>query len=266
MANNREQRGAIEAPAFPMMGTATVSQEQPMAVNMNHSENRNSHRRRPKRRSSSFDDRMPIPKISLKPRYRRDMQELQHPRQLPLSLDALIHQENSSACSQKKSPTSRKRSHHFRSYTFDGNDMYHALTNSTDSPHASVTRRPIARHLYPRVPTPASSSTTTNGVGTICSSSTSAFESTSSTFAQSRQGDSATAGSFESLRDPSLVNDQWPNNTHVTLTSPRKKYPSEVRVMGDSKIKPHKYRESFAYDSLDSPNSSGSDVEEMLRP
>lgn len=295
ISSSREHIRASEIPSFPMMGM-TVPQEQSMAGHTNRSDSRNRYRRRSRRRSCSFDDLLPVPKISLRPRYYRpmgrNMQELHLPRPLPPSFELELPRQ------LPPSPISRKRSHHFRSYTFDGNDTAGLLNDlppvssppvnatfvmshfnqalpqashfspsncSMDSPRSSFARPIPQRHLTPGVPTPVPSIATTNGVGTICSSSTSAFESASSTFAPSRQGDSATAGSFESLLDSNMLQvDRWPYNAstlHQSFNTQEsgEAYPSEVRVTGGIQN-----RESSTYDLLDSPKSSGSDDIEAL--
>jgi len=210
-----------EVPSFPIMGIVAVPQEQSMEVDTCHVMKRNSSRHCSKRRSCSFDDALPIPKIQLRPRYYRDREMSQISQNLSSTIDA-----------PKKNSISRKRSHHFRSHTFDGTDMIDVFSDpatrvaspppdtpsfamsylnealpscaqfsplgscSMDSPRFIQSfARPIPRHSTPKgAPsknlnsTSVSSATTAygGGVGTICSSNTSAFETASSTFAKSR--------------------------------------------------------------------------------
>jgi len=210
-----------EVPSFPIMGMVTVPQEKSMEVDTCHFMKRNSSRRCSKRRSCSFDDLLPIPKILLRPRYCSDRETSKISQHFSSSIDV-----------PKKNYISRKRSYHFRSHTFDGTDMIdmfggpairvsspppntpsfamsyfnEALPScaqfsplgscSTDSPRFIQSfARPIPRHSTPKgAPsknlnsTSVSSATTAygGGVGTICSSNTSAFGTASLTFAKSR--------------------------------------------------------------------------------
>jgi len=210
-----------EVPSFPIMGMVTVPQEKSMEVDTCHFMKRNSYRRCSKRRSCSFDDLLPIPKILLRPRYCRDRETSKISQHFSSPIDV-----------PKKNSISRKRSYHFRSHTFDGTDMIdmfggpatrvsspppdtpsfamsylnEALPScaqfsplgscSTDSPRfIQSCARPIPRHSTPKgAPsknlnsTSVSSATTAygGGAGTICSSNTSAFGTASLTFAKSR--------------------------------------------------------------------------------
>jgi len=308
----KEHLGASQVPSFPIMGRATLPQHS-MDIDTNESSNTRTRRliNPGKRRSCSFDDLLPVPNVFLRPRYRRDTE----------TFERLTRQENSSTCAGRENGLkNRKRSHHVRSYTFDGTvdinmfDGFPAHINSpppntpsfatsylgqaqqstsqfsplgncsTESPRfAQNLARPIPRHSTLSTTT-VSSSTTTNGVGTICSSSTSAFETASSSFAKSRTSSVRTSspcdvsGSEESLRDSGLAKNgkQTPvistshqsfdtSSFHKKLRSPPfdgtdgrdggtidgGTLPfSEVRVMGDELLNDVIY---------DSPNSNGSD-------
>jgi len=266
MTTDSRYLGKREAPSFPIMETITARQKQSMPLGAHHLMRRNSSRPCSKRRSCSFDDSLPIPKILLRPRYYRDTDAPIFPKQCSSTIDI-----------PKTDSASRNRSHRFRSYTFDGADMIgmfggpatqvpspspdtppsfglsclnQALPSyaqfsplgscSTDSPRFMQSfARPVPRHLTPKVAltknlNSASASSANNaygegsGVGTICSSTNSAFETTSSTFAKSRAssvrtpsscGASVTAESLGSFPEDYLLNDKWHNNIHPISAS-----------------------------------------------
>jgi len=321
--------GKSEIPTFPVMGMVTLSQEQSMEVDIRHVMKRNSSSRCSKRRSCSFDDLLPIPKILLRPRYYRDREASKISQKFFTTIEV-----------PKTNSRGRKRSHHFRSNTFDGTDtndifcgsairvsspppnapsfamsylnealpscaQFSPLGNcSTDSPRLMQKyARPIPMHSTPKgTPsrnlnsTPVSCATTAymGGVGTICSSSTSAFETASSTFAKSRAssvrtpsscgGASATAGSLESFPEYNVLNEKWRNNGFSTSTShqsynskkSRKNFDSspfeggdgidgdtppfnEVQVMDGREIKFQTYEPLARNSQYNSPHSSDSE-------
>lgn len=264
----KEQLGASEVPSFPIMGRATLPQhsidiDPNVSINAREQRFRNS----TKRRSCSFDDLLPVPNIFLRPRYRKDTE----------TFERLYRQENSSTCAGRVNRLeNRNRSHHVRSHTYDGtvnNNMFDSLPARINSPapntpnfatsylgHAQQSTsqfsplgncsiesprvaqslaRPIPRHSALNS-TPVSTSTTTNGVGTISSSSTSAFETASSTFAKSRTSSTRTYSPSDGIDGDVLPF-------------------SEVRVMGNRHIQSHPYDELMNDSLYDSPNSNGSD-------
>lgn len=244
---------SIVYPSSSLMSIASIPQGESTSARYNL--NRSTSNICSKRRSCSFDETIPIPRISLKPRFINQHHERSD--SCPCA--------NCSLTRVSQINSSRKRAQHFRSHTYDGSgsDLFPALFGRVSSPtnvppftmsnlnhalpHASKfsplgscsmdspqtipgVARPIPRHFTPAeapynlTSTPLSSVTATHGTGTICSSSASAFETAPSTIAKSRrtpspQSDGETGQSPEDFWDSSLSNELLYSNKNLASTS-----------------------------------------------
>lgn len=243
---NTNYPGSIILPSSPIMEMTPIPQEESIADTSHHL-NRSRSNRCSKRRSYSLDESMPIPRILLRPRVTKK------------------NQEHFSSCTRTRQRGQHFRSHTFD--VSDRTDIFSSLfdrvssppndpsftmaylnqalpTASTFSPLGKCSMdsplttpgvaRPIPHHFTPAgaphnlTSTPLSPATTIYGVGTICSSSTSAFETAPSTIAKSRansvrtsspHSDQEAGGSLEDFCESSLSNEILHNYKNLATTT-----------------------------------------------